>query len=170
MKINVLQVKREVGARQSFSFMPSAKEIGLSEEREWQAASIRVNGEVINNGRFLEIVGVIHGQANFDCHRCLADFSTTLEISFAEDFQETTGEDKPDAGHANYQGDEIDITELVREYLLLAEPMKTLCREDCKGLCPKCGANLNHNSCSCVKGDFDPRLAPLERFLKKNEL
>jgi uncharacterized protein len=172
MKINVLQVKREIGARQFFSFMPYAKEIGLAEEREWAHTQFSVKGEVINNGRLLEVAGAIEGQARFACNRCLEEFSAQVTIPFSENFQELTEELKQadDSEYTYYQGDELDITELVREYLLLAEPMKTLCREDCQGLCLKCGANLNLTSCSCLKGVIDPRLAALQQFLEKDKL
>src|SRR5919112_562701 len=60
-----------------------------------------------------------------------------------------------------YEGDAVDLDEIVREQTLLALPSRHLCREDCKGLCQKCGANLNENQCSCEQGETDPRWAAL---------
>jgi uncharacterized protein len=60
---------------------------------------------------------------------------------------------------------EIDLSFGVRESLLLALPMKVLCSEDCKGLCPHCGANLNEESCDCVAETIDPRWAELRKLL-----
>jgi uncharacterized protein len=61
-----------------------------------------------------------------------------------------------------YRDDQIDLNELMREQFYLALPMKPLCREDCRGLCPQCGTNLNLGGCECDTGWHDPRLAPLK--------
>jgi uncharacterized protein len=64
-----------------------------------------------------------------------------------------------------YDGEEIDLTPLIREQVFLALTERPLCREDCRGLCPRCGANLNQSRCGCSVESFDPRLAVL-RSLK----
>jgi uncharacterized protein len=63
-------------------------------------------------------------------------------------------------------GREIDLSEAVRQYILLAMPMKPLCREDCAGLCPRCGCNRNIDSCDCSDSGVDPRFAVLAKFYK----
>ncbi len=65
-----------------------------------------------------------------------------------------------------YRDDKIDLTHMIREQVLLALPMKSLCNDDCRGLCPECGTNLNLSSCSCVRDTVDPRLATLKTLLK----
>jgi uncharacterized protein len=66
---------------------------------------------------------------------------------------------------AYYDHDQIDLGEMVREQLFLGVPMRRLCREDCKGLCPECGVNRNNERCDCVpKADVDPRLAELGKL------
>jgi uncharacterized protein len=65
-----------------------------------------------------------------------------------------------------YEGDAVDLDEVVREQLLLALPSRHLCREDCQGLCQKCGANLNDGHCSCEQGEVDPRWAALANLKK----
>ena len=64
-----------------------------------------------------------------------------------------------------YEGDEVDLSPLIREQVLLALPTRPLCREDCRGLCPHCGINLNHSTCDCRVENLDPRLEAL-RSLK----
>jgi len=171
MKINISQAKREIGSKESFSFVGSAQDVGLLDEQGWLDATIFVDGAVTNTGHFLEIAGVIRAQqVRFVCNRCLEEYSSSLEVPFSEEFREMTVEkNEEDNDFSCYQGDEIDITELVRESLLLAEPLKTLCREDCKGLCLHCGTNLNLTSCSCLESIVDPRLAVLQQFVKKTE-
>ena len=65
-----------------------------------------------------------------------------------------------------YESDLLDITEPVRESLLLAVPLQALCREDCRGLCPVCGADRNEGDCGCDTTSVDPRLAALKQFIK----
>ncbi|MEA2649988.1 MAG: hypothetical protein QOG61_2423 [Candidatus Binataceae bacterium] len=66
-----------------------------------------------------------------------------------------------------YDGEEVDLTPLIREQMLLALPTRPLCREDCRGLCPRCGANLNEHDCGCSIESADSRLAIL-RTIKVN--
>jgi uncharacterized protein len=66
-----------------------------------------------------------------------------------------------------YRDDEIDLNELLREQFYLALPMKPLCREECRGLCPQCGTNLNTGSCDCAPEWVDPRLAALKNVKTK---
>ena len=63
---------------------------------------------------------------------------------------------------STYDGDRIDLDEIVREQILLALPTRQLCAEDCKGLCPSCGANLNEKACGCEQQQTDPRWSALE--------
>ena len=66
-----------------------------------------------------------------------------------------------------YQGDGLLLEDVLREQVLLAVPLKTLCREDCKGLCPHCGKNLNESQCSCAERSEDPRWAALKEIRSK---
>ena len=72
-------------------------------------------------------------------------------------------------GLSEYRDDQIDLGEVVREQLYLALPMKPLCREDCKGLCPVCGVNRNRETCTCQQEWVDPRMAELEKWKTRNE-
>ena len=66
-----------------------------------------------------------------------------------------------------FSGDEIDISDVVRETILLAQPLNNICSPECRGLCLKCGANLNETDCNCDRHVMDPRLAALQDFFKK---
>jgi len=63
-----------------------------------------------------------------------------------------------------FEGEGLFLADVLREQVLLALPMKVICRSDCRGLCPNCGANLNHEECRCETHAADPRLAPLARL------
>jgi len=68
-----------------------------------------------------------------------------------------------------YQGNGLELEDVVREQVLLSVPVKALCREDCKGLCPRCGQNLNEAQCSCAAAPADPRWAALKDIRSKIE-
>jgi uncharacterized protein len=82
-----------------------------------------------------------------------------------EDCEERELSDK-DLAVGFYQDDKIDLSQMIWEQVYLALPMKPLCKEDCRGLCPQCGTNLNLSMCSCDRETVDPRLATLKTLLK----
>ena len=97
------------------------------------------------------------------CARCLREFSMNrvlhVEAVLADELQD---EDNPDIFLLD--GDYIDLDEVIITYFVLNMDQKFLCREDCKGLCEKCGKNLNEGPCDC-RPDIDPRLAALQQLL-----
>lgn len=166
MKINIQKIKSNIGEQQSFQFVTSADDFIASADRSWVNGSITVTGEAVNNGRVIELEGVIHLTASYECDRCLKAFTSQVEIPFAEDFKEEIA-DKADGEFTYYQGDEINIADLVRESIFLAKPLKTVCSEECRGLCLKCGTDLNISDCTCDRDIIDPRLVALQQLLDK---
>ena len=65
------------------------------------------------------------------------------------------------------EGYTLDVDALIRDELFLHLPMKVLCKEDCRGICPRCGANLNHGTCSCDVTELDPRMAVIRDIFGK---
>lgn len=103
---------------------------------------------------------------NLECVRCLTSFQQTLNIDFTElyafsqRFVTDSGLIVPETGI-------IDLTPVLREYILLEIPISPLCRPDCKGLCPICGNNFNESICYHEDDSGDPRLASLKSLLDK---
>jgi uncharacterized protein len=125
----------------------------------------RLGSDLFFRGRF-------RSDVSGTCARCLESYSFALgkEFTFvlkplnaAAAEAELTEED---LSFSFYEGDEVNLAPLVRETLLLALPTKPLCREDCRGLCPRCGANRNDAECGCREEWRDPRLEVL-RTLKR---
>lgn len=112
------------------------------------------------------------GEALLRCARCLQSFGYPLRLSFAEHFRPGPpgvepaalqgGEDE--VPYVTYDGKSIELDEVIRQHVLLALPMKPLCRADCLGLCPRCGKNLNEGPCTCGSEEEDPRWAPLRQL------
>jgi uncharacterized protein len=121
------------------------------------------------------MVGHVNGEIELTCSRCLEPF--TLPVATAFDLRyvprsENAGEGEREVGEddlttAFYDDDQIDLSELISEQFHLAVPMKALCSEACKGLCPHCGANLNTETCGCKETWEDPRLAALKDLSQK---
>jgi uncharacterized protein len=167
MIINVLQAKKAIGNRQAFEFITSAEQLAIEGVTPWMDSVIQIEGELINNGRVLAVKGIISAIAKYQCSCCLEDFTVAMEIPFSDNYQQASDEViDSEADLAYYIGDEIDLTNLVRESLILAEPIKCVCSENCRGLCPQCGINLNTAQCDCQSKLIDPRLAVLQQFLK----
>jgi len=100
--------------------------------------------------------------ASGTCARCLETYPFRIDHDFSFVAKPASGDE--DRALSFYSGDEIDLSPLVREELLLSLPTRPLCREDCPGLCPRCGKNRDAGSCSCVDEWVDPRLAPLREL------
>ena len=122
--------------------------------------------------RGILVQGTLETGAALVCSRCLSAFPYPLRLSIEEVYEETSDASAaappPQADEASgFKIEEnriIDLTEAVRQYAGLALPMKPLCREDCTGLCPACGHNLNEGQCGCPVTETDPRWATLSRL------
>lgn len=169
MKVNISSVKKELGSRQPFTFEFDAADLFEKDETTWIHGIVRVVGFIVNTGKTLEVEGKVMAMAELNCNRCLASFQSNYEIPFHESCrQDNSDEDQPEDFLLYCAGDEIELSELVREAVVLAEPLKAVCREDCKGLCSRCGVNLNISSCKCEQNIIDPRFAALEQLLRKD--
>jgi uncharacterized protein len=112
-----------------------------------------------------------------DCAACLTAFGLEVPVVFSltlkprprpgDAMPDELELSKEDLEECFYEGDVIDLTEILREQIILALPMYPRCSTDCKGLCPVCGVNLNQEACDCQRDEVDPRLAAL-KILTKN--
>jgi uncharacterized protein len=108
--------------------------------------------------------------AELECDRCVKMYSTQIESRYKMVYlhdQPEGDDDSVDVTYISKDTDKIDIIEDVRDYILLAVPLKKLCKEDCKGLCPQCGKNLNDGQCSCKPEEVDTRWKPLLELKNK---
>ncbi len=129
------------------------------------AAEVRV--AYYRAGQELFFQGHIDGSVVGHCARCLEEYTFDIGKDFFVVLvpkEELPGEveltdDELDLSF--YEGDHVDLSPLVREQIILALPTRPLCRDDCKGLCATCGANLNTQACTCTEHSSDPRLAIL---------
>lgn len=113
------------------------------------------------------VEGAIEGRIQVPCDRCTEPAEVQVEARFQE-FEELDEDDESLEGDARMRlgprGAELEIAALLWEQFLLGLPVKPLCRESCKGLCPRCGRNLNLGMCACSEEDEDPRMSPLRNL------
>lgn len=112
---------------------------------------------IYNTSDTFVFTGELKGELLLECSRCLEEFRYPVEINFNEEIAKADIEDLR----------KVDLTELFVENILLAIPIKPLCSQDCQGLCPECGQNLNKGQCECDTETVDPRMAKLKDLLDK---
>jgi uncharacterized protein len=129
---------------------------------------VRVEATVEKIGTQIHLRATAETTGMFACDRCVTPFSLHLHPSYRMHYiqdQEESGRYDPAEVQVLSPGHPvIDIAEDVRETLLLAVPLKLLCREDCAGLCPHCAANLNEGPCTCTAEPADTRWDALRRL------
>jgi uncharacterized protein len=110
-------------------------------------------------------------KARFDCDRCNADFISNLVTNYQTVYMfGNNTDDNSESINVTFlplDASEIVLDDDIRDYAMLAIPMKKLCKEDCKGLCPECGQNLNDGNCNCKDHAVDPRWQPLKDLKNK---
>lgn len=167
MRINIQDIKKTPGASCPFGFFdlldtPDPELIG----------KVRIEGKVYNAGSRMLVHGSIFATALLTCSRCGDLFEAPLGAELDEQFLEKAGvpargDDEPPADEQSYEtyvDDELDLTDLVRQGLVMAAPLQPLCRPGCLGLCAMCGVNRNVTACDCGEDTVDPRWEQLKKL------
>ncbi len=177
MVINVVRVRKAFGCVEDFSLYEQSKNLDVSGETVEFTQPVEVKVRATNLGSSILLQGRIQTEVKLTCSRCLDSFLLGVDTEFSEEMVHVSEipaylADHPEAqeeeNYSVYSGEELELSSRVMEHLVLALPMKPLCSEECKGLCPKCGRNLNRDGeCSCDLRQVDPRLAGLAKLLSK---
>ncbi len=141
------------------------------------ADPVRLAFDLDKSGHQFRLVGNVATTLRVTCGRCLESFrfpvSADFDLVYLPHTENVGAGEEPvedeDLATAFYRDETIDLGQLIREQFYLALPMKPLCQEACKGLCPQCGANLNTDACGCSPRWTDPRLATLKAFTQKDQ-
>ena len=128
---------------------------------------VLAEGVVRNTAGVLVMTGSLHTTIHGVCDRCASDFDRFVEFPLDVVLvTELSNEENEDEWVFPLEGDSADLEDIVRTVFVLNLDSKLLCKEDCKGLCCRCGKNLNHEACNCQK-ELDPRFAALKQLLEK---
>jgi uncharacterized protein len=155
-------------------YEPSA--FDLSDDEFRIVSPVVLVADVRKGPKKVRLEGRVTATIELDCGRCLEPLAAPVDAAFdlvylpaalnrGEPEAEVTADD---LGVSYYADDAIDLGQVMREQFYLALPMKPLCREDCKGLCPECGINRNRETCTCRREWTDPRLEALRKLKEPN--
>jgi uncharacterized protein len=124
-----------------------------------------ITGKVylINDELFIDVNYTL--DVVFQCVRCLTDVNRKVKSSFSKQVVDSQDYHEEDESLLLLEGKEINLKEIIKEDMYLNLPEHVLCKDDCEGLCPICGTNLNEDTCDCEKDDIDPRLEKLKSLL-----
>ena len=151
--------------------VPFSTSVDLSDLRYGESNPVTepvlASGTVRNTAGVLMMTGSIHTTIHGVCDRCADDFERFVEFPIDVVLvTELSNEDNEDEWVFHLEADAADLEDIVRTVFVLNFDSKQLCSEDCKGLCCRCGKNLNEGPCSCQK-EVDPRFAALKQLLDK---
>jgi len=163
------------GSSKAFAHVYEDGELEFKDERVRLLEPPEISGQITRKGTQVILHGRLTARAQVDCDRCLNSVELPLRAEFnlqyvtaveyaaidAAELEET------DLALSVFDGEAIDVDEMVREQVLLAVPTRSLCREDCKGFCPVCGADRNLKECGCQTEDADPRWAGLRELTNR---
>ncbi len=128
-------------------------------------ASVHVHIEKIKKDYRVHIS--LKTRAHYQCDRCLDEFDQDFAAEIEQHYHMGPGELlDDDIIRIAEDTTEIDINPVIAEMMLLNHPLKMLCNEECKGICPNCGAHLNHEACRCTEVPIDPRWEKLRGLIK----
>ena len=164
MLLNVKPILHTPGKRLDFQFELDLSDMEFS-GRYPISRPVAVSGEVRNTAGILELSQNARSTLDAVCDRCGKAFVQEKDVLFACMLAEELQNEENDEIVLLEDG-MVDVGDLARTAFILDMDTKTLCSEDCKGLCPRCGADLNLGPCSCKK-ETDPRLAVLAKLLEK---
>ncbi len=127
------------------------------------ASVIKLDGNVKKIGRRYELTLSYSGDLVFECHRCLKNVNISLKNT-VERVLVTSSESDEDEEFILIADGVLELSPVVEEDITLNLPLQILCNEDCAGLCPQCGKDLNNGMCECDETKIDPRLEALKNL------
>ncbi len=164
LALNVVELLKHPGTQRKLSFDEPVEGLSLEMARvePHEPLHFELTAEAVD-GEAVYVRGSISGRYAVTCRRCLEDARHQFDVQVAEVYRPE--HDVWEEGYEVTGGETIDLTVITRDGVLLELPANPLCREDCKGLCPQCGANLNDGPCDCVAEQGDHRWGPLRDLL-----
>ena len=166
MLINLSDIIKDDGGKlelkESFQ-MPTTEFLG---EEFTFSEPCMLTGVILNNTKSLELKGEVTGKMGVHCARCGKPLTVSLKYPVEEILVREDANFSEDEDVIVYSGSEVELMDAIVNGFLLNVSAKFLCDEDCRGLCPVCGKNLNEGECGCNREYIDPRLEKLAEIMK----
>jgi uncharacterized protein len=159
---------RKIRIRKSYA--PGTVDYHTGEFRQVEPLEVRATAELVEGQ--IRVTGELHTRLEMVCARCLEPVHEDVTREFDLFYRPLSSMTKEEEEHlklddtdiAFFEGEGMFLADVLAEQVLLALPMKAICRSDCRGLCTQCGANLNNEECRCESHLGDARMAPLARL------
>lgn len=164
MWISCQEIFELSGASRSFAFA-----LDFSDQPVDFHSPVQIDGEIVNQAGIVTLDYTARFTLALSCDRCLKPFTRDYSFHFTHGLVTRLEGDADDAYFLVIPDMRLDLAETARTDILLELPAKFLCTEDCKGLCPTCGQDLNLGGCSCEKKEIDPRWKALDSFFSPSE-
>lgn len=169
MTIDVSSILKEIGGRIELNGNVALSDTDFLGETYRFEKPAEIKGHISNNGKSLILQAQCSGMMTVQCARCMKDIDVRFEFDMDETLVRQEGSVSEDDDVILFDDTSIEIDDIVANNFLMNIEGKYLCKEDCKGLCPECGADLNEGDCGCTRDDIDPRWAALVDIMKDNE-
>lgn len=180
MALPVLHLHEIPNEGLSLSCDVQVDDLALGPEDVRIPGGLAMSVNAVKAGTTVHVTGTLSGTARRQCVRCLKEYDEALRIPVVGEYlsdadikakpagrelPERSGEDEDtdDEGYV-YTGEEIELADMLREHVILAEPMQPLCHEECRGLCPVCGQDLNVRRCECREEQIQSPFAVLKQL------
>lgn len=168
MRFSVKSILNMPGRELPFSFSVDLTDVEFG-GRFPVTEPVAVSGTVRNTAGVLNLELTAQTTLDCVCDRCAREFRREKKISYECTLANERQSEENDDIVLLEDGEFADVEDLAKTAFILGMDTKILCSEDCKGLCPRCGADLNLGPCSCKTKEVDPRLAVLAKLLKNND-
>lgn len=171
MEINVASELKLAGKTSSRHFEEEMQPIDLGTHRLVFSMPVNINLTYSFDGEGFNVGGVLSSELLMNCTKCNKEFKQGFSVDFQERFIKASEEEAEELDCYPFFGEVLNLDKMVLDLLVLNAPAYGLCKPDCKGLCPKCGADLNSTQCSCsrLSGNALSSLEELAQLLKDEE-
>ncbi|HHV99883.1 MAG TPA: DUF177 domain-containing protein [Clostridiaceae bacterium] len=169
MIINVSDILKINGASLNVEFSEKIEGLETNDNGLVFDSPVSFKGKLTNEKGTLRLNGYVDLQYKVKCYRCLKDLERNMSFDLNERF--VSSNNIADSDVYTYNGNYVDTDKAIKDNIILNLPMKHICDVGCRGLCPKCGTNLNERECNCREDDINPRMEALKNFFsdKNNE-
>lgn len=164
MIIDLSDIIKDYGGKMNVSASVEMDDIAFLGESFVFEKPLVLEGSIVNNTKSLEFKAKVCGNMRTHCARCGKELTVPLEFDVNEILTENES-DVADGETIVFSGEKLDISDIVINSFLMNVSGKYLCSENCKGLCYKCGADLNQGDCNCNREEIDPRWADLQKIM-----
>ena len=165
MELDISRVRSNVGMEKSFDLLQTVEDI--KEKNIHFLKPVHIQGKIRNEEGTLYLEGDAEIQIQRICDRCLSVYPQKLNLHIEEEFHIAQKKNDDFDFLKTYNGNRLGLDQTIQDAVLLNIQINSICREDCKGICPHCGKDLNQGPCSCDHEQLDPRMEILKTLISE---